>query len=145
MQARKGIVHARAKVREQHVDELFFSDLPSPEERAAILAIHIRRFGRDPEGFDIQQLAQTAVDFSGAELAQVVVDSLYRAFQQNREPQLEDMLQAINSTTPLAKTMPERIQALREWAKGRAVPANKQAQQETEQRPFRRVLTQTRH
>lgn len=125
--ARKGIVHARAKVREQHVDELFFSDLPTPQEREDILRIHIKKFGRLPEQFDVDKIASAAVDFSGAELAQVVVDALYWAFQRDREPNTQDLLDAVQRTYPLAKTMPERIETVREWAKGRAVPANQRA------------------
>lgn len=123
--ARKGIVHARAKVREQHVDELFFSDLPGQRDREEVLRIHISRMRRDPSKFDVPALAAAAVEFSGAELAQVVIDSLHHAFENGREPTDADMLTAIRSTYPLSRTMPERIQALRRWADGRAVPASK--------------------
>jgi hypothetical protein len=122
--ARKGIVHARTKVRERHVDELFFSDLPTQQEREDILRIHIKKFGREPDQFDVGAIAGQALDFSGAELAQVVVDALYWAFQRDREPNTQDLVDAVRRTNPLSKTMPERIESVREWAKGRAVPAN---------------------
>lgn len=138
-QARKGIVHARAKVRGQHVDELFFSDLPTQQEREDILRIHIKKFGRLPEQFDVGKIANMAVDFSGAELAQVVVDALYWAFQRDREPNTQDLLDAVQRTHPLSKTMPERIESVREWAKGRAVPANQRSEVATQQ-PVRQFI-----
>lgn len=127
-------------LRKGRFDELFFSDLPTEQERADILSIHLRKFKRKADLYDVNRVVNQAVDFSGAELAQVVVDSLYRAFQQDREPTTEDLLESVNRTTPLSKTMPERIQSLREWARGRAVPANQQRDLTKEELPARRVV-----
>lgn len=118
---------------------MFFSDLPTEQERADILSIHLRKFRRKADQYDVGRVVSQAVDFSGAELAQVVVDSLYRAFQQDREPTTDDLMESVRRTTPLSKTMPERIQSLREWAKGRAVAANQADVQPTDL-PARRVL-----
>ena len=46
-------------------DELFFVDLPSPEEREAIWAIQMRKFGRDPAAYDCRQLARATDGFTG--------------------------------------------------------------------------------
>lgn len=91
-------------------------------------------------------ISEAADNFSGAELEQVVVDSLYRAFQQGREPETEDMIAAVRATTPLFDTMSEKIVRLREWARSRAVPANRQPEEPLDT-PFqmegggRRVVT----
>ena len=112
-------------LRKGRFDEIFFSDLPTLAERIDILDIHIRRAKRVPDSYNRQLIAAAADNFSGAEIEQVVVDSLYRAFQQGREPTTEDMCASISATTPLFDTMQEKIVALREWARTRAVPANK--------------------
>lgn len=111
-------------LRKGRFDELFFSDLPTLSERAEILRIHIKGRKRDPDKYGVEEIAQEAANFSGAELAQVVVDSLYMAFQEGREPTTMDMIRAIGKTTPLFNTMQEKITRLREWAKTRAVAAN---------------------
>jgi ATP-dependent 26S proteasome regulatory subunit len=102
-------------------DAIFFSDLPVLEERKDIFSIHIRKNKRKPSNFDLDTLAVACPDFSGAEIEQVVVEALYSAFP--KEPVDDDFLKAIGELVPLAKTMPERIEALREWASVRARPA----------------------
>jgi SpoVK/Ycf46/Vps4 family AAA+-type ATPase len=53
-------------------DEVFFVDLPSPAERSQILAVHLRRRGRDPAAFRVAELARTLEHWSGAEIEQMV-------------------------------------------------------------------------
>lgn len=128
-------------LRKGRFDEIFFSDLPTSEEREEILRIHIRRVKRNPEKFSIQMLAATAENFSGAELEQVVIDALYRSFQHNREPETADVMDSIRATTPLFSTMSEKIARLRDWAKTRAVPANRPADPTATSQPSgRRVV-----
>jgi AAA+ superfamily predicted ATPase len=100
-------------------DELFFTDLPSIEERQQIWAIQISKAGRKPEGFNLEGLATASEGFTGAEIEQCVSDALYRAFADNREPKTADMTTAICETVPLSKLMSEQVAALRTWAKGR--------------------------
>jgi len=51
------------------------------------------------------------------------VDALYSAFAQEREPDDALILGVLGEQVPLSKMMPEQIQGLRKWAKGRARPA----------------------
>jgi SpoVK/Ycf46/Vps4 family AAA+-type ATPase len=110
-------------LRKGRFDEIFFVDLPSEEERRQILAIHILRRGRRPDQFELASLAQRANYFSGAELEQVVVAALFKAFSHERELQQVDLDVAIQETVPLYRTYEKEIKALREWAEGRARPA----------------------
>jgi SpoVK/Ycf46/Vps4 family AAA+-type ATPase len=110
-------------LRRGRFDELFFVDLPTPGERAEILAIHLRRHGRDPLQFDLEELANQSGRLSGAELEQVVVAALYTAFTAGRELEWNDLANAINDTVPLYDTYEERIKELRDWARTRARPA----------------------
>ncbi|MBN2192107.1 MAG: AAA family ATPase [Polyangiaceae bacterium] len=101
-------------------DEIFFVDLPAAKERAEILAIHLTRRGRDPRAFSLAELSRTAEHFSGAELEQVVISALFRAFSGGRELEVEDLRFAIGELVPLATLYEEKVQALRSWAEQRA-------------------------
>jgi len=62
--------------------------------------------------------------FTGSEIEQLIVSGLYTAFSSGLELSTEILLEEINKTAPLSVTMAERIESLRDWAEGRAVPAN---------------------
>jgi SpoVK/Ycf46/Vps4 family AAA+-type ATPase len=111
-------------LRKGRFDEIFFVDLPTPEVRREILAIHLRKRSRDPEGFDLDRLAEASDGFSGAELEQAVLSGLHTAFAEDRELKTEDVRDALLQSPPLSVTMAERIERLREWAKTRCVPAD---------------------
>ncbi len=107
-------------LRKGRFDEIFFVDLPNVHERLNILEIHLRLRGRDPERFDLTGLAEETEKFSGAELEQVVVSALFKAFAAGRDLELVDLLDVARETVPLAVTMDDHIKALREWARPRA-------------------------
>ena len=104
-------------------DEVFFVDLPQEQEREEILSIHLQKRNRRPGAFDLSQVVQATADFTGAELEKVVKSALRRAFHQGRELETGDLLECAGETVPLVKTMPEGIQAMRDWA-SRARPAS---------------------
>jgi SpoVK/Ycf46/Vps4 family AAA+-type ATPase len=108
-------------MRKGRFDEIFFVDLPDEEARERILQIHLQKRKRDPAKFDIPRLVAGTNGFSGAELEQAVVSALYTAFSRQEELSTESLLEEIQLTKPLSVTMAERIDALRSWAKDRAV------------------------
>jgi SpoVK/Ycf46/Vps4 family AAA+-type ATPase len=110
-------------LRRGRFDELFFVDLPSEAERVEILAIHLRKRGREPAQFPLAELAARAARLSGAELEQVVAAGLYKAFAERRELGENDLANAIQETVPLYETYEERVKELRDWARTRARPA----------------------
>ena len=110
-------------LRKGRFDELFFVDLPTKEERQDIFKIHLSKRRRDIDRFDLDQLANVADGFSGAEIEQALVAAMYEAFAQDREFTQLDIIAAIKSTMPLSKTMIEQVTALRDWARQRARPA----------------------
>jgi SpoVK/Ycf46/Vps4 family AAA+-type ATPase len=111
-------------LRKGRFDELFFVDLPRPDLRARILALQVRRRGRDPEDLDLERLVAASEGFSGAELEQAVVSGLYEAFSRQRELDTELLLGELEKTKPLSVTMAEPIASLRAWAAGRTTPAD---------------------
>ncbi|WP_017715939.1 stress-responsive protein Ycf46 [Kamptonema formosum] len=110
-------------LRKGRFDEIFFVDLPTSEERQDIFNIHLSKRRRDIARFDIEQLAKVSDGFSGAEIEQAIIASMYDAFAQEREFTQLDIIAAIKSTLPLSKTMTEQVTALRDWARQRARPA----------------------
>jgi len=111
-------------MRKGRFDEIFFIDLPAADERRQIFAIHLTRRHRDPAGFDLGALAAASEGFSGAEIEQVVVAALYTAFARRAELAAEHILEELKATKPLSVTRAEEVEDLREWARGRAVPAS---------------------
>ena len=111
-------------LRKGRFDETFFVDLPGEAARAAILAIHLRKRRQRPEDFDVPALANESAGHSGAELEQVVVSALYTAFAAGQTLTTALLLEELRRTPPIASTARERIAFLRQWANGRAVPAD---------------------
>jgi hypothetical protein len=107
-------------LRKGRLDEIFFVDLPSKPERQEIFRIHITKRGRDATQFDLEPLAEASKDFSGAEIEEAINSALYDAFYGKGELTTAHVLTALSQTVPLAKTMDEQINRLRNWAEGRA-------------------------
>jgi len=101
-------------------DEVFFVDLPSPKERAQILAVHLTRRGRDAEAFPVAELARELEHWSGAEIEQMVSAALFHAFGQGQELSVDHLRAAARELIPLATLYEEKIQALRQWGQTRA-------------------------
>jgi SpoVK/Ycf46/Vps4 family AAA+-type ATPase len=107
-------------LRKGRLDEIFFVDLPSREERIEVFRIHLQKRGREAAAFDLGALADHSKDFSGAEIEEAINSALYDAFYARKELNTEHVLTALGQTVPLAKTMDEQINRLRSWAEGRA-------------------------
>ena len=111
-------------LRKGRFDEIFFIDLPQVAEREVILQIHLRKRGREPEKFDLPAVVPLTEGYSGAELEQLVVSALYRAFPLGRDINTQDLCECAQTSVPLSITMQEQLQALRAWARNRARPAS---------------------
>ncbi|MCZ7655023.1 MAG: AAA family ATPase [Rhodocyclaceae bacterium] len=111
-------------IRKGRLDEIFFVDLPDAATRAEIFAIHLARREMKLERFDLDGLARAADGFSGAEIEQAVVSSLYEAHARKVPLEQALLLAEIGRTRPLSTVMAERVAALRAWAADRTVPAN---------------------
>jgi hypothetical protein len=110
-------------IRKGRFDEIFFVDLPSLATRTEILRIQAARRGMALDETTLGVLARACEGFSGAEIEQAVVASLYSAHAKHTEPNAQLLQSEIAATRPLAVVMAENVAALREWAKDRTVPA----------------------
>ena len=106
-------------LRKGRLDEMFWVDLPNQQEREIIWGIQIAKYDRKAERYDVAALAKASEGLTGSEIEQVVIDSLFRAFAESREPGMLDMTLALEETVPLSKLMAEQIVGLRKWAAGR--------------------------
>jgi ATP-dependent 26S proteasome regulatory subunit len=111
-------------LRKGRFDEIFFVDLPSAEVRSALFVLHLKKRGRDAASFDLATLTTASEGFSGAEIEQAIVAGLYTAFAQKQQLSTDILVTEIRGTQPLSVTRAEDIQAIRDWAKTRAVPAD---------------------
>jgi hypothetical protein len=107
-------------VRRGRFDEVFFVDLPSVTERAQILAVHLRRRGRDPAAYPVAEIARDLDHWSGAELEQMVSSALFRAYAERVELAESHLRASVRELIPLATLYEEQIQALRQWGETRA-------------------------
>lgn len=109
-------------LRKGRFDEIFFLNLPTEAERQEIFKVHLQRLRPNQlREFNLTLLAKQSLNFSGAEIEQVIVDAMHQAFStrvegQRRDFNTEDILQAIAQTVPLAAIAHEQIEALKQWA-----------------------------
>jgi len=109
-------------LRKGRFDEIFFLNLPTERERREIFRVHLQRLRPSRlREFDLDRLAQHSPQFSGAEIEQVIIDAMHRAFgtRQNgsrRDVNTDDILRAMAETVPLAAIAKDQIEALKRWA-----------------------------
>jgi len=111
-------------VRKGRFDEIFFVDLPSDENRRDILTIHLKKRRLDPAQFDLDALVKATNGFSGSEIEQAIVSSLYSSHSMGHDLVQADLLEEIKQTRPLSVVMAEKVHALRDWASNRTVPCD---------------------
>lgn len=114
-------------LRKGRFDEIFFVGLPKQEERRAIFEVHLSQLRpHSIKNYDLERLAYETPDFSGAEIAQSLIEAMHIGFSQNREFTTEDVLESASQIIPLARTAEEQIKFLQDWAAaGKARPASR--------------------
>jgi SpoVK/Ycf46/Vps4 family AAA+-type ATPase len=111
-------------LRKGRFDEIFFVDLPKPGVRKQIFSIHLRKRRRDPSHFDLAHLAKISEGYSGSEIEEAIMAALHEAYTDGTDLDTERLAAALRNSPPLSVTMSEKVQALRDWAQGRCVPAD---------------------
>jgi len=111
-------------LRKGRFDEIFFVDLPAPEVRRAMFAIHLAKRLYDPASFDLDALVAASDGCTGGEIEQVVLAGMHQAFSRAKKMDAADLLQALRESPPLSVTMKERVDSLRLWARGRCAPVD---------------------
>ena len=104
-------------LRKGRFDEIFLLELPSREERRAILDLQLKR-RRPAHTIPLEVLLDRTEGFSGAELEQTVIEAMHLAFGEDRELGEADLIAAASQVVPLSRTAREQLEALRSWASG---------------------------
>jgi hypothetical protein len=121
-------------------DQIWFTDLPTMEERREIYQIMMKRYykannigvsqypGWSPTNDgEMERLMERFAGYTGAEIEKVIRESMFDGIET-----------ALARVVPLSKTMKEDLDHLRDWAKTRALRANSP---EPVQQLDRRTLT----
>lgn len=115
-------------LRKGRFDEIFFVDLPNKDERKKIFSIHLKKKNQDPNKFALESISKKSEGFNGAEIEECIKEAMFVAYVQNPSTpilQTKHIVDAIEATVPLSKTMHEQITNLRDWASTRAKSATK--------------------
>ena len=103
-------------LRKGRFDEIFFVDLPTQKERKEILSIHLLKKGLNPEAFNLTQLSLVCAGFSGAEIEVAINEAVLEAAVNGEDMQMRYLLQEMEQTSPLSRTMKEKVDEIRVWA-----------------------------
>ena len=118
-------------------DAIFFIDLPNRKEREHILTILFRKYSLEGKLRVTEDLINGTNSFSGAELEQAVTDLLYEQDKPGDQINEFSLLRTIKSMVPLARTMRENFEFMREWYRTRARFAS--SLEDTDQKGGRRL------
>jgi SpoVK/Ycf46/Vps4 family AAA+-type ATPase len=109
---------AAEQTRQGRFSHIVFVDLPEPDDRREIFAVHLRKRERNPDDFDLDELAETTDGFSGAEIEAAVKAGLLRAFMDGeREVTTDDIAERARRIQPTSVIKREQVESLRNWAK----------------------------
>jgi hypothetical protein len=115
-------------------DVTWFVDLPTKEERAEIVAASLRTHYRE-DALDLNDcyaIAAATEGFSGDQVASLVPEALYVAFEDGqRQIEARDLLTAARDRVPASQSASDQISRLRAWASGKARPASSTAETAT--------------
>jgi SpoVK/Ycf46/Vps4 family AAA+-type ATPase len=111
-------------------DELFFVDLPSPDERREILSLYAGKYLHTQIADELlDELVGLSEGFAGSDLdaavAEIAKTEALREVTRDRTV-VDDQFwrRVFANIVPLSKTNPEAVEAIRGWGRERAVPAS---------------------
>lgn len=111
-------------LRKGRFDEIFFVGLPKTDARKKIFEIHLKKRNRNPEQFDLDELAKNSDGYSGAEIEQAVISALHEVYSSGADLATDNIIMVLKNSPPLSVTMAEKMEWLINWAKDRCVPAD---------------------
>ena len=132
-------------------DRVWSTDLPDQDERAEILAIHMKRRGIPPEtlGKSLTRVVTATDQFTGAELEEIVISARNDAYDSRMtlweeggrkgaaptaeqiRPTVEELLAASEEITPVSKLNAEGVSAIRKFCQENCYPVNGERVQDT--------------
>jgi MoxR-like ATPase len=112
-------------LRSGRFDDMFFVDLPDPEERAEIIGIYLRKYLKVPVSAETTEMLVALSDgFAGSDIESAVAEIGYEAIRVGDENvQVAFYADAFRNVVPLSRSAPERIEEARQLGE-RAIPAS---------------------
>ncbi|MDN3242436.1 AAA family ATPase [Glycomyces tritici] len=112
-------------LRSGRFDDLFFVDLPMPEERREIIEIYLEKYLKVPVASEVvDDLVSLSEGFAGSDIQAAVAEIGHEAIREGDANVEDDFFRrAFKNVFPLSKTAPERIQEVRQLS-DRAIPAS---------------------
>ncbi|TCO59750.1 AAA family ATPase [Actinocrispum wychmicini] len=109
-------------------DDMFFVDLPEPDERREIIQIYVRKYLRVPVPDElVAELVDMSEGFAGSDLHAAVTEIGYEAIRVGDENVPFDFYRrAFDNIVPLLRSAPERVEEIRQL-RDRAIPASGRA------------------
>jgi hypothetical protein len=102
----------------------FLVDFPNFVEREEIFRIHLKKKGRDPKKFKVNELATATNGFNGREIERAIEEALDLAYDHKGELDMDWILDAVKAIKPLSVSRKAEIASMREWASIHATPAS---------------------
>lgn len=102
-------------------NEVFFVDLPGPDERWEIFTIHMEKRGRsiDLIANKKDEILTASHNYTGAEIEKSIKDAIAAAFYDSKgDVSADNVIAALGDTKPIAKVMKSKITKIRDQAKG---------------------------
>jgi SpoVK/Ycf46/Vps4 family AAA+-type ATPase len=106
-------------LRAGRIDVKFWVDLPDSVQRQEILAIHLRKRGRDIAAYqnDVPRLVAACDTFTGAEIEMWIKEALVHAYHARHDDLMtEDLIATQASVVPISKLAAQDIAQAREWS-----------------------------
>lgn len=98
------------------MDERFFFDLPSDDERIQIFKIHLVKNGQDPKKFNLAELAEVSVNMVGREIEQAIQAAMTESFDSNKDGlDHEILVTQLRSKPRIFRTMVDELKEVLEW------------------------------
>lgn len=105
-------------------DKVWFSGMPTVDERVQIAGILLGQVKRNPAKFDLDRLAYESEGFVGSEIEQCIYEGMNVAYADRREVTTTDVADAMMGFTPLSRTASTVFEERERWAKNKATPTS---------------------
>jgi ATP-dependent 26S proteasome regulatory subunit len=121
-------------LRSGRFDEMFFVDLPDPQERREIIEIYLRQYLTVPVSEDdVDELVHLSEGFAGSDIESAVAEIGREAMLIGDDNVGTDFYyRAFSNVVPLSRSAPERIEEVRALGE-RAIPASGKVRTDTRQ------------
>ena len=106
-------------LRKGRFDEVFFIDFPNEEERERIFEIHLEKRGKLTDNIDINKLAKATEGYCGADIEEVVKNTVENIFiletenEEEKEITTQDLLESVKNIDSLTNILADKIEVLK--------------------------------